>query len=203
MLAKTKWVIDSAKSRINFEVEHFIVPNIKGTFKTFDATVYSINNDFTTDEIILSISSGSLNTHDTYCDEHLKSANIFDVENHKQIYFKGRIVEKLNRKGSYMLFGELTIKSITKPVEFALEFIGHKKSIFGNEKVNFTITGIINRNNWGLNFNADLEAWQILVSDKIKINCEVQLKRSTIQDKEVPFERIMEQKTIEKHVLQV
>lgn len=203
MLAKTKWVIDSAKSRINFEIEHFIVPNIKGTFKTFDATVYSINNDFTTDEIIFSISAKSLCTIDSYCDEHLKSMNVFDVENHKQIYFKGRIVEKLNRKGRYVLLGELTIKGITKPIEFAVEFIGLTKSVFGSEKVNFNVTGIINRNDWELNSIVDLEAWQILVSDKIKINCEVQLKRSTIQDIKVPFERIMVQKTVEKQVLPV
>ncbi|MES2284605.1 MAG: YceI family protein [Bacteroidota bacterium] len=203
MLKKTKWVIDSARSRINFEIEHFIVPNIKGTFKTFDATVYSINNDFTTDEINLSISTKSLNTNDTYCDEHLKSANIFDVENHKQIYFKGRILEKLKMKRNYDLLGELTIKGITKKAELGVEFKGIKKNIFGKEKVNFAITGIINRNNWGLNFNADLEAWQILVNDKIKINCELQLKRSTIQDIELPFERILEPKTIEKYVLPV
>ncbi|MDP1746542.1 MAG: YceI family protein [Bacteroidota bacterium] len=203
MLAKTKWVIDSVKSRINFEIEHFILPNIKGTFKTFDATVYSINNDFTKDEINFLISSGSLNTNDTYCEEHLKSANVFDVENHKQIVFKGRIVEKLNRKGNYVLLGELTIKGITKRIEFAVKFLGLKKSIFGNEKVNFTSTGIINRNDWGLNFNDDLEAWQILVNDKIKINCELQLKRSTIQDLELPFERRLEQKTVENYALPV
>lgn len=203
MLKKTKWVIDPAKSRINFEIEHFIVPNIKGTFKIFDATVYSINNDFTTEEINFSISAKSLNTNDTYCDEHLKSANIFDVENHKLIYFKGRIIKKINRNESYELWGELTIKGITKRIEFEVEFKGITKSVFGNEKVNFNIKGTINRNDWVLDLNPDLEAWQTLVSDKIKINCEVQLKRSTIQDIEVPFERIMEQKTIEKHVLQV
>lgn len=203
MLAKTKWVIDSAKSRINFEIEHFIVPNIKGTFKTFDATVYSINKDFTTDEIIFSISAKSLCTNDSYCDEHLKSMNVFDVEKHKQIYFKGRIIDKLNNKGCYILLGELTIKGISKPIEFAVEFIGLTKSVFGNEKINFNVTGIINRNDWELNSIVDLEAWQILVSDKIKINCEVQLKRSTIQDIVVPFETIMEQKTVEKQVLPV
>jgi polyisoprenoid-binding protein YceI len=201
MLKKTKWVIDSAKSRINFEIEHFIVPNIKGTFKTFDATVYSINNDFTTEEINFSISSGSLNTNDTYCDEHLKSVNIFDVANHKQIVFKGRIIEKLNRKRSYILLGELTIKGITKRIEFAVEFLGLKKSIFGNEKANFTIKGIINRNDWRLDLNPDLEAWQILVNDKVKINCEVQFKRSTIQDTELPIERIIEPKTVKKYAL--
>ena len=199
MQTKTKWVIDSAKSRINFEVEHFIIPNIKGTFKTFNATLYSINNDFTCDEINFSISSGSLNTSDTYCDEHLKSVNLFDVENHKQIYFKGRIIEKLNRNGCYVLLGELTIKGITKRIEFAIEFIGMKKSVFGNEKANFNIKGMINRNDWGLNFNENLEAWQILVNDKIKINCEVQLKKSTIQDIDLPFERIIKQKAIENY----
>lgn len=203
MLKKTKWVIDSANSRINFEIEHFIVPNIKGTFKAFDVIVYSINNDFTTDEINFSISAQSLKTNDTYCEEHLKSATIFDVENHKFILFRGRILEKLKMKRNYDLCGELTIKGITKKTELGVEFKGIKKSFLGNEKVNFTITGIINRNDWGLNFNADLEAWQILVNDKIKINCELQLKKSTIQDIEVPLERILEQKTIEKYVLPV
>lgn len=200
MLTKTKWVIDSAKSRINFEVEHFIVPNIRGKFKTFNANVYSINNDFTVDEIFFSIFTGSLNTNDTYCDEQLKSVNIFDVENHKQIYFKGRIVEKLKMKGSYELLGELTIKGITKRIEFAVEFIGLKKSIFGNEKVNFTIKGMIDRNDWGLDLNPDLEAWQILVNDKVKINCEIQLKKSTVQDIELPFEKIVEQKAVPSYI---
>lgn len=194
MLAKTKWIVDSSKSEINFEIEHFIIPNIKGIFKTFNANIYSVNSDFTVDEINLAISSKSLSTGDSYCDQHLK--NIFNTENYKQILFKGRIFEKFKIKRNYKLFGDLTIKGITQRIELEVEFKGINRNFFGKERANFIITGVINRNDWELNFNPESEAWKVLVNDKVKINCELQLKRSTIQEVEMPIERIREQKAM-------
>ena len=191
MVAKTKWVVDPSKSEINFEIEHFILPNILGKFKTFNAGAYSIANDFTVDEINLTISSRSVSTGDSYCDQHFK--NIFNAEDHKQILFRGRIFEKSKTKRTYKLLGDLTIKGITQRIELEVQFKGINKNFFGKERANFLISGIINRNDWALNFNPESEAWKFLLNDKVKINCNLQLKRSTIQEVEMPIERILEQ----------
>lgn len=193
MLTKTKWLINSSRSTINFEIEHFIIPNIKGEFKIFKAAIYCSDNSFMIEEISLWISATSINTGNVYCDEHLKSADILDVENYKHLTFKGIIPEKLNFRKSFDLEGYLTIKGITKKIKLAVEFRGIRKNIFGKERANFTIKGIINRNDWGLILSSDLDAWKILASDNVKISCEIQLEKSTLQDYQMPLDIVMEQ----------
>jgi polyisoprenoid-binding protein YceI len=192
MLTKTKWVIDSSRSSIFFEVEHYLMPNVKGEFKMFNSKTFSDNFDFKVNETNLWISSSSIKTGDKYCDEQLKSSSFFDVENYKHIFFNGHTIENSQSGNCYYLSGDLTIKGITSRIKLNVEFEGIKKNIFGNEKANFVINGTISRSDFGLNLNSDLEAWQILASDKVKINCKLQLKKSTIQEGEWPLVNISE-----------
>ncbi|MBK9730436.1 MAG: YceI family protein [Chitinophagaceae bacterium] len=176
---KTKWIIDPAHSEIAFKVKHLMITNVKGVFKEFDASIYTTGEDFMTSEVDFFMSPASVDTGDEKRDEHLKSADFFDVENHKQITFIGDTYEKVDDDGSYELYGNLTIKGITKQIKLDVEFGGVMKDPWGNHKAGFTINGKINRKDWGLTWNAALEAGGVLVSDEIRISCEVQLTKQS------------------------
>jgi polyisoprenoid-binding protein YceI len=176
-MKKIKWSIDPAHTEIGFKVKHLMITNVKGTFKEFDGSIYTTEENFMTSEIDFWINPASIDTGDAKRDEHLKSSDFFDVENHKQITFVGNTYEKVDNN-SYELYGDLTIKGITKQVKLDVEFGGVMKDPWGNEKAGFSINGKINRKDWGLEWNAALETGGVLVSDDIKISCEVQLLKS-------------------------
>jgi len=177
-LVKTKWGLDVAHSEIAFKVKHLMISNVKGTFKEFDASIYTTGEDFMTSEIDFWLNPASIDTGAPDRDAHLKSADFFDVENHKQITFIGNTYEKVD-EDSYTLYGDLTIKGITKQIKLDVGFGGVMKDPWGNEKAGFTINGKINRKDFGLNWNAALEAGGVLVGEEIKINCEVELLKQS------------------------
>jgi len=172
---KTKWGLDPAHSEIAFKVKHLMITNVKGVFKDFDASIFISGNDFVTSDINLKLNPASIDTGVPDRDVHLKSADFFDLDNHKQILFAGKSFDKTDDDGNYILHGDLTIKGITKPVKLDVEFGGVMKDPWGNEKAGYVLNGKINRKDWGLTWNAALEAGGLLVSDEVKINCEVQL----------------------------
>jgi polyisoprenoid-binding protein YceI len=176
---KTKWTIDAAHSEIAFKVKHLMISNVKGVFKEFDASIYTTGEDFMTSEIDFWMNPASVDTGVADRDAHLKSADFFDVENFKQIHFLGNTYVKVDDDGSYELYGDLTIKGITKQVKLDVEFGGVMKDPWGNEKAGFTINGKINRKDWDLTWNAALEAGGVLVADEVRISCEVELVKAS------------------------
>lgn len=174
---KTKWVLDAAHSEIGFKVKHLMLTNVKGEFKTFEASIYTTGDDFMSAEIDFWLDPASVDTRSADRDGHLKSADFFDVENHKQINFVANTYEAVDNDGSYELYGDLTIKGITHRVKLDVEFGGVMTDPWGNKKAGFTINGKINRKDFGLNWNAALEAGGVLVSDEVRISCEVQLMK--------------------------
>src|SRR4029079_19564980 len=175
---KIKWVIDPAHSEIAFKVKHLMITNVKGVFTEFEASIYTTGDDFMTAEVDFWMNPASVNSGDADRDAHLKGPDFFDVEHHKEITFTANTYEKVDDDGSYELYGDLTIKGITKRIKLDVEFGGVVKDPWGNEKAGFSINGKINRKDWGLNWNAALEAGGWLVSDEVRISCEVQLLKS-------------------------
>ena len=178
MDTKTKWVIDPVHSEIAFKVKHLMITNVKGVFKEFEASIYTTGDDFMTAEVDFWMDPGSVDTGSADRDAHLKGADFFDVDNHKEITFVANTYEKVDADSSYELYGDLTIKGITKRIKLDVEFGGVVKDPWGNEKAGFSINGKINRKDWGLVWNAGLEAGGVLVGDDVKISCEVQLLKS-------------------------
>jgi polyisoprenoid-binding protein YceI len=172
---QTKWTIDQAHSEIAFKIRHLMIAYVKGTFKTFDASIYTNANDFTTADIDLWIDISSIYTGDTKRDEHLKSADFFDVNKHKQITFTSSTIGKASPDGNHELRGELTICGITKSVKLDVQFGGTTKDPWGNEKAGFTVSGTIKRSDWGLIWNTSIEAGGVMVSDEVTISCEIEL----------------------------
>lgn len=172
---KTKWVLDPSHSEIAFKVKHLMITNIKGVFKEFEASIYTASEDFFSAEIDFWINAASIDTGDEKRDEHLKGTDFFDVENHKQITFIGNTYEKVDNDGAYELYGQLTMKGISKQIRLEVEFSGVKRDPWGNHKAGFTISGKISRKDWQLNWNNALDDGGFLVGDEVKIDCEVQL----------------------------
>ena len=177
MINQTKWSIDQAHSEMSFKVRHLMIAHVKGTFKTFDASIYTTSKDFTTAEIDLWIDASSINTGDVKRDEHLKGADFFDVKNHKQITFTSSTIEKADAENNHELWGELTIKGITKQIKLDVQFGGVIMDPWGNEKAGFTVTGKINRSDWELTWNTPIQTGGLMVSDEVIISCEVELTK--------------------------
>ncbi|WP_409271028.1 YceI family protein [Neobacillus sp. SCS-31] len=176
-MAKTKWAIDPAHSSVDFSVRHMMIANVKGTFQAFDASVEADPADLTTADISFSIDTASINTRNEDRDNHLRSADFFDVENNPKITFTATNVVKTD-EGEYDVTGDLTIRGVTRPETFAVVFEGSGKDPWGNEKVGFSGSGSINRADYGLTWNAALETGGVLVGDKIKITFEIQASRA-------------------------
>jgi polyisoprenoid-binding protein YceI len=193
---QTKWSMDQAHCEIGFKVRHLMIAHVKGTFKTFDASIYTTSKDFTTAEIDLWIDSSSIFTGDTKRDEHLKSADFFDVNNHKQITFTSSTIGKPDPDGNQELWGELTMIGVTKNVKLNVQFGGIVKDPWGNEKAGFTVSGKINRSDWGLIWNATLETGGLMVSDEVVISCEVELINKGQEDLTMQLEHAPHKKGI-------
>jgi polyisoprenoid-binding protein YceI len=174
---KIKWIIDPAHTEIAFKVKHLMITNVKGQFNEFDASIFTTGEDFMTAEIDFWMNPASVSTSDPKRDAHLRSADFFDVENHKQITFQANTIESVDNDGSYELYGDLTVKGIKKRIKLDVEFGGVVKDPWRNMKAGFTINGKVNRKDWELNWNAALEAGGVLVADDVIISCEVELTR--------------------------
>jgi polyisoprenoid-binding protein YceI len=178
-MEKIKWGIDPAHSEIGFKVKHLMIANVRGSFKEFDASIYTTGEDFTTAEIDFWLNTASIDTRDKKRDEHLRSADFFDVEHFKEINFTGNTIEDVDKDGSFNLWGDLTIKGIKKRIKLELEFEGIMKDPWGNEKAVININGKINRKDWELNWNSTLETGGVLVSEEVWIKCEIQLAKQS------------------------
>jgi len=177
VFSKTKWAIDQAHSEIGFKVRHLMIAHVKGTFKTFDASIFTYGRDFKTSEIDLWIDSSSISTGDATRDKHLKSRDFLDVKKYKQITFRSSTIAKSDEDGNHELWGELTMVGVTKNVKLNVLFGGMLNDPWGNERAGFTVTGKISRSDWGLIWNAPTEAGGLMVSDEVAISCEVELTK--------------------------
>lgn len=175
---RQKWVIDPTHSEIEFKIRHLMVSNVKGSFSEFDASIYTTNDDFMSAEVDCFVNVSSINTGNADRDKHLVGPDFFDVEKYPQISFRADSVENVDNDGSYELWGNITIKDVTKKIKLNVEFGGIQKDPWGNEKAGFTINGKLNRGDFGLTWNAPLEAGGVLLSDEVKIAVELQLVRS-------------------------
>ena len=173
-MSKVKWVIDPVHSEIQFKVKHLMITTVTGYFKTFNLEVETEGDDFTTaSKIEFTADINSISTNNEQRDTHLKSADFFDAENHSQLKFIGRNYRKAG--GDYELEGDLTIRGTTKPLTLKVEYGGVVVDPYGQTKAGFTVDGKVSRKGFGLMWDAVTEAGQIVVSDEIRLHCEIQL----------------------------
>ena len=176
-MATTKWTIDPTHSEIGFKVKHMMFTNVSGKFDTYEGTIETEENDFTTAKISFSADINSVDTRNTDRDNHLKSGDFFDAANHPKLTFAGKSFTKVNDH-NYELTGDLTIKGIAKEVKLPVEFSGLMQDPWGNTKVGLNIESKINRKDWGLNWNAALETGGVLVGEEVKLIIDLQLAKA-------------------------
>ncbi len=172
-MATTKWGFDPMHSEIQFKVKHLMITTVTGSFKKYSIEAETEGDDFTTGKVSFTADIDSIDTGNEQRDGHLKSADFFDGANHPQVKFNSTRFEKSG--DDYKLHGDLEIRGTVKPVVLNVEYGGIVLDPYGQTKAGFTVTGKISRKEFGLTWNAATEAGQIVVSDEVKINCEVQL----------------------------
>jgi len=170
----TKWVVDPSHSEILFKVKHLMITNVKGEFRNFNVSVETQGNDFSTAKVKTTIDASSIFTNEEKRDGHLKSADFFDVDNHKELIFESTSLKRED-DDEFKMKGLLTIRGVQKEVKVDVDFGGLMTDPYGNEKAGFSIEAKINRKDWGLNWNAALEAGGVLVGEEVKIMAEIQL----------------------------
>lgn len=176
----TKWMVDPVHSEIQFKVKHLMITTVTGHFRKYELRVETDGDDFTTaSNIVFTADIDSLDTNSSQRDTHLKSADFFEADKHKQLRFTGSKYEGTGDR--HKLTGDLSIRGITKPIILDVEFAGIIVDPYGQTKAGFTVDGKISRKEFGLQWNAVTEAGKIVVSDEIRIHCEVQMVKQAQQ----------------------
>ena len=174
--ATSKWALDTAHSEIGFKIKHLMITTVSGKFDKFEASVDTDGDDFSTARINFSAEVGSVNTNNEQRDGHLKGAEFFDSAKYPALTFNHGQLQPL-KENKYTLQGDLSLHGVTKPVTLDVEFEGIAKDPWGNTKAGFTITGKVNRKDWGLNWNGPLETGGVLLGEEVKIEVQAQLTR--------------------------
>lgn len=170
------WTIDTAHTSVAFTARHMGLSKVRGQFTEFSGEVEGDPSDVTKAKGRVEVALASIDTGNADRDGHLKSADFFDVEKHPVMVFETKEIR--NEGGGYKVVGDLTIKDVTKEVIFDYEHGGEGVDPYGNRKLGGTLTGVINRRDWGLNWNVPLDQGGVLVSEKIKIEIDFQLAES-------------------------
>ncbi len=167
------WVIDAVHSHVGFSVKHMMVATARGQFKTYSGSLKLDEKDFSKSAFEGEIDVASVDTANADRDNHLRTNDFFDAPNHPKITYKSTSIEKKG-EGEYVVHGDLTIRGITKPVALDVEFLGTSKNPYGKTVAGFSARGTINRKDFGVAFNAILETGGVAVSEKVKIEIDVE-----------------------------
>lgn len=167
--------LDKAHTHVGFVVRHMMVAKVKGRFAEFEGKIV-IGDDPLDSEVDVTIEAKSIDTRDEGRDTHLRSADFFDVENFPALSFKAKGVSPIG-KGTFELPGELTIHGVTRPVTLSVEHEGIVTDPYGNERIGFSASTEIDREDFGLTWNAALETGGVVVSKSVKIELEVEAIR--------------------------
>ena len=171
---KTTWNIDGAHSGIHFSIRHMVVSKVRGRFGAFRGSLdLTEGGDLTDTAIDVTIDAASIDTGTAQRDEHLRSADFFDVERFPALRYVGKRVEKL-AGDRYRVLGDLTIRDVTREVALEVEYGGRGTDPWGNQRLAFEARTSIDRKDFGLRWNQVLEAGGVLVGDKVEIELEIQ-----------------------------
>lgn len=179
--AQANWNVDASHSKLGFAVTHMMVSETEGKFKVYEGKVASVkpDADFTDAKVEFSVEAASINTDDEKRDGHLKSPDFFDVEKYPKITFVSTSMKPGKVKGTYTLVGNLTMHGVTKPI--TLTAIGASKIVkdpYGMERYAFKVTGSLNRKDFGLGWNAALEAGGVAVSEAVRVDVNIELTKA-------------------------
>lgn len=166
------WTIDPVHSEVGFSVRHMMVSKVRGKFTSFEGTVTTAEDPLAS-SVRASVDLESIDTGNVDRDNHIRSADFFEVDANKTMTFESTGIR--NDDGDLKLDGELTLKGVTKPVSFDLEVNGFGPDAYGGTRAGFSATTTINRRDFGVDFNATMEAGGLVVGDKVTVQLEIEL----------------------------
>jgi polyisoprenoid-binding protein YceI len=176
--ATTTWNIDPAHTVAEFKVKHMMISNVKGRFAAVKGALTLDENDLTKSRVEATVDVASINTHEPQRDAHLKSPDFFDAEKFPTLTFKSTRVDR-SGEGELAVAGDLTIHGVTRNVVFAVEGpTPPTKDPWGNTRMGLSATTKINRKDFGLTYNAVLEAGGVLVGEEVTITLEVEFVKA-------------------------
>lgn len=165
------WTVDPAHSSVEFRIKHMMISTVRGRFREFEGTIEAAP-DYHDSTVRGTIKPASIDTNESHRDEHLRSADFFDVEQHPEIGFASNRIEHID-KGNYRVGGELTMHGETRPVEFEVTVHGVTHDPQGQDRVGLEVRGTISRGEFGLRWQQALETGGVLVGDEVRIVADI------------------------------
>lgn len=166
-LAADTYSFDKSHTTVAFQIRH-IFTNMTGKFREFDGIIQIDKASPSASRVEFTIQAASVDTNDAKRDEHLRTADFFDVASHPKLSFKSTSVKPAG-KDTYQVTGDLTMRGVTKAVTLTVAYLGEGKDPWGNEKLGFDVTGTLNRKEFGIVWNKALDAGGYLVGDEVKV----------------------------------
>ena len=170
----TTWTIDPAHAEIGFAVRHLMIATVRGRFGAVSGTVTVDDAQPKNSKVDVTVDVTSIDTRQEMRDNHLRSADFFDVEKYPTMHFVSKRIEG-DIEGEFQVVGDLTIRGVTRPVTLTASLEGRTRDPWGNERAGFSATGKINRHEFGLDWNQALEAGGVMVGDEVKLTIDVEL----------------------------
>lgn len=178
-----KWTLDAHHSELMFKVKHLMITTVTGYFKKFSVSAETADESYSKfSAIVVEADVNSVSTNNEHRDKHLKSADFFDVAHFPKIIFTAQGFDDF---AGNVLEGNLTIKGITKSISFAVELNGIATDMYGTTKAGFSISGSLSRKEFGLTWNSVTETGNVVLSDEVKFQAEIQLVKNDIVKQEL------------------
>jgi polyisoprenoid-binding protein YceI len=166
------YTIDPTHSRIGFVARHAMVTKVRGSFNEFVGSGFFDAENPANSKLEITITAASIDTRNADRDAHLKSNDFFDMEKFPTISFTSTSIQAVDEL-TFRVAGDLVIKGVSKPVVIDFEFSGSATDPFGNDRIGFEGTVVVNRKDWGVNWNAPLEAGGVLVGENVTLEFDV------------------------------
>ena len=180
-MANTTWALDPTHSELQFKVKHLMISTVSGQFNQFSGTVETEDDDFTTAKVHFEAEVNSISTNNEQRDLHLKAGDFFDVEKYPKATFEGERMEKAS-EDEYELHGTITIRGVSKKLVLNVEFGGITQDPWGNTRTGFSVTGKLNRLDYGISFGSVSETGGLLLGDEVRISANVQFVKQAVAE---------------------
>jgi polyisoprenoid-binding protein YceI len=166
------WSIDPVHSGAEFAVKHMMISTVKGRFRSFSGALRLDEANPAASSVTAAIATASVDTAEPQRDEHLRSADFFDVERFPEMTFRSTKVEQVD-DSRWKIRGDLTVRDVTKEVVLDTEYGGQIKDAWGKQRAAFTAETVLNRKDFGLNWNLLIEAGGVAVGDKVRVTLNI------------------------------
>jgi polyisoprenoid-binding protein YceI len=165
------WRVDPVHSRVGFAVKHMGVATVRGEFREFEGTL-ELDEDLASSRAYGTVRAASVDTNQEQRDEHLRSADFFNVEEHPELRFESTLIEPLD-EDSIRIVGDLTLNGITREIELEAEVLGRGPGASDEERVGLEVTGVLSRHDYGMRFHAALGSGNAVVGDRVRLQLDI------------------------------